>query len=380
MIQVARAGTGIPHWSNELELATRMARSRWTRRRLFGMAAGAAAAVWAGRYGGARAAAESGGVIALPRARDIALVRPDGSEDRTLLTLQQGEFVADVALSPDGTRVAFGLFTARPGDGGGGSDIVVAPTEPGAARTVLVPRDRAGMLLAAPHWAPDGSALVFEGVGLSATGQASVTAEWVAADGSGRRVIATSGRYPSFSPDGKSVVYTKALPTGDSLMMQPLDGGEGREVVPDSAFLLITYPRFSPDGQSIAFTAVANAPATVPPGLPGPFGTPGPAGSPTVPNGPGVPKSILTGPGGGAGDARSVLAHGFPAEPFAVPVAGGDARRLAPLPIDDAAIAWSPDGASVAVSGANGLFVVNVADGSFRRVSENGSFGAIDWR
>jgi hypothetical protein len=53
---------------------------------------------------------------------------------------------------------------------------------------------------------------------------------------------------------------------------------------------------------------------------------------------------------------------------------------MASLPIDDAAVAWSPDGAWVAVSGANGLFLVNVADGSARRVSENGSFGAIDWR
>jgi len=50
------------------------------------------------------------------------------------------------------------------------------------------------------------------------------------------------------------------------------------------------------------------------------------------------------------------------------------------MPIDDAAVAWSPDGSLLAVSGASGLFMVNVADGTARRVAEIGSFGAIDWR
>jgi Tol biopolymer transport system component len=294
----------------------------------------------------------------LPRAREIALVRPDGSEDRTIVNLQLGEFVADVALSPDGTRIAFGMFTSGSGTGAGGSDIVVAPVGAGTERTVVVPRDRPGMLLAAPQWSPDGSALVFEAVGLSATGQASVTAEWVSADGTGRRTIAQSGRYPSFSPDGQTIVYTKALPTGDALWEQPLDGGPGRQILPDSAFLLITFPRYSPDGQTIALTGVGDA----------------------VPGVPSLPKLMLAGPRAEPGTASSLAAHGFPAEPFVVSRSGGEPRRLTPLPIDDAALAWSPDGAWVAVSGANGLFLVATADGSSRRVSENGSFGAIDWR
>jgi hypothetical protein len=59
---------------------------------------------------------------------------------------------------------------------------------------------------------------------------------------------------------------------------------------------------------------------------------------------------------------------------------GGDPRPLAKMPIDDAAVAWSPDGGWLAVSGASGLFLVNAGDGSARKVSEIGSFGAIDWR
>lgn len=192
----------------------------------------------------------------------------------------------------------------------------------------------------------------------------------VAVDGTGRRTVALSARYPSFAPDGKSVVYTRALPTGDALWEQPLDGGEGREIVPDSIFLVIVYPRYSRDGTLIAFGGVDSAAPSypVPPGLPG------------APGSQNAPKLLGGGLGAAPTHPRTVAAHGFPAEPFVVSPSGADARRLAQLPIDDAAVAWSPDGGWVAVSGASGLFLVNVADGEVRRITENGSFGAIDWR
>src|SRR5690606_27903043 len=100
----------------------------------------------------ALAADTPGGRLLLPRGRDVALVAPDGTEDRTVLSLQPGEFIADVSLSPDQSKVAFGMFSARSSDGPGGSDIVVASVDDPDQRQVVVPRDRPGMLLAAPHW------------------------------------------------------------------------------------------------------------------------------------------------------------------------------------------------------------------------------------
>src|SRR5215212_8785495 len=137
---------------------------------------------------------------------------------------------------------------------------------------------------------------------------------------------------------------------------------------------------------SSPWTAAVVDTSSAAPGQPGPAGAPfapGPASTPRPAGAPGAPlspKLWSSDPDTDPSQIRSVLAHGFPAVPFVVPLTGGDSRRLAPLPIDDAAIAWSPDGSAVAVSGANGLFLVGVADGSVRRVSENGSFGAIDWR
>jgi Tol biopolymer transport system component len=347
------------------------------RRRFLGTALAAGALAWGSSWQPAqatvraaerpaeRAADPPGGLLALPRGRDIVLVRPDGSDDRVVVSLQRGEFVADVALSPDRTKLAFGMFTANNASGAGGSDIVVVPVDAPDQRTIVAPRDGPGMLLAAPQWAPDSSALVFEAVGLSTAGKPTVSAEWVGADGTGRRTLAPAGRYPSFAPDGRTVVYTKSLPTGDALWEVHVEGGDGRELVAQDVLLLITYPRYSPDGQTIVLAGVGN---DLPSG-PSPFSTPS------------APKLLSAGDPASPAALRGVAAHGFPAAPYVVPIAGGSGpRALAPLPIDDAAVAWSPDGAQVAVSGANGLFMVNVADGSAKRVSETGSFGAIDWR
>lgn len=320
------------------------------------------------------AQAPYGGRLALPRARHVALVRPDGSDDQAIVSLQPGEFVADVALSPDGNTVAFGLFTARTGDGPGGSDILIAAATPGAERVTVAPRDRPGMLLAAPYWAPDGSGLIFEAVGLGPDNQPTISAEWINLDGSGRRTVAGQARFPSISPDGAKVAYVLARQTGDALVEQPLAGGAPREIIPEGSFLTMFYPRYSPDGSVIAFAGVDDS---VAPGMPP---LPGDSGEAPGLSGPVEPATGLPKLASDVGSWRGVAAHGFPAAPWVVPVAGGEPRQLAPLPIDDAAIAWSPDGKALASSGASGIFLIRVDDGSWQRVSENGSFGAIDWR
>ena len=345
-------------------------RWRTTRRRFFGLGLGVvAAATLASRAPWVALAAQgASGAIALPRGRDIALVRADGSDDRTILSLRPGEFIADVALSPDGTRVAFGLFTAGT-SGPGGSDIVVAPTDPASgAQTVIVPRDRPGMLLAAPCWSSDGSGLAFEGIGLGVDGKSVVFSDTVAADGSDRRRLVEDGRYPALSPDGREVAFVRSKPTGDSLFARALDGGPEREILSEEQFVSISGPRYSPDGSAIAFAGTYDRPTTSP--------------------------KLIGADSLGAGDVRSVAGHGFPADAFVVTPSGADVRMAAQLSYDDLSLCWSPDGNWLAVSGAAGLKLVHMADGAIQprhcerqfrgdRLALSGGFGQprqVRWR
>lgn len=101
---------------------------RLSRRRLFGIVMASSVGVaLAARLPSDRvdAASPPAGWIVLTRARDIVMTRPDGSDSRTLLSVGQGQFVFDVALSPDGTQLAYAYYTTPPGRGAGGSDIMV---------------------------------------------------------------------------------------------------------------------------------------------------------------------------------------------------------------------------------------------------------------
>ena len=172
-----------------------------------------------------------------------------------MLSAGDGEFVFDVALSPDGTRLVYALFTS--GAGGSGSDLMTVTVAPEIGRpSVLVSRDAPSVLLGAPSWAPDGQSLVFEVVGITVRGAPAIRCDQVNADGSGRRPLLEGGRYPALSPDGRTITYVKSLALGDTLWTRPLEGGVEREIVSDADMAAISYPRFAPDGSAIAFAGI----------------------------------------------------------------------------------------------------------------------------
>ena len=104
------------------------------------------------------------------------------------------------------------------------------------------------------RWSPDGTQIVF--VDRSARGTDSIYV--VASDGSARprQLVSESGQAetdPSWSPDGRKLVYSTSPNVGASaqsdLRILDLTTGKGT-VIPESDGLLV--PRWSPDGQSIA--------------------------------------------------------------------------------------------------------------------------------
>ncbi|MCC6792328.1 MAG: PD40 domain-containing protein, partial [Thermomicrobiales bacterium] len=127
------------------------------------------------------------GAIALARGRDLVVVQPDGSGERTLLTVEPGVFISDPAWSPDGSRIVFSRYTVGAGDPIGGADLFWVATTGTPEPAPLVRRDHSGAMLATPSWMPDGSGLVFENVGLPGPTGTAARVEWVDANGGGRR-------------------------------------------------------------------------------------------------------------------------------------------------------------------------------------------------
>ncbi len=131
---------------------------------------------------------------------------PGGLTPKDLYALQS---VADVQISPDGSRVAYSVMH---NDGPGRPYAVVTVLDLQTGRSHALPRGAYG-----PRWAPDGRRLAF--VGQSAEGAGLMVSE---ADGSGARFLApiegtnhplpSAGESVSWAPDGRRIAYVSATP------------------------------------------------------------------------------------------------------------------------------------------------------------------------
>ena len=74
-------------------------------------------------------------------------------------------------------------------------------------------------------------------------------------DGAQRTLVETAGRpalSPATSPDGRTIVYTAFVRSGQPIVLQELASGR-REVVPGTEYGMNITPEFSPDGHKLAF-------------------------------------------------------------------------------------------------------------------------------
>jgi Tol biopolymer transport system component len=106
-------------------------------------------------------------------------------------------------------------------------------------------------------WSSDGKQLVFNrGTFDNFRGQL-----WLMnADGSNQRLLLAEGNFdewtPSFSPDGKSVIFTRCrLDTTEACSVYSIgvDGGTPTAITPLQVGVQDFYPVYSPDGSSVAF-------------------------------------------------------------------------------------------------------------------------------
>jgi Tol biopolymer transport system component len=285
------------------------------------------------------------GVLTYHRNSNVYALSLVTKADRQLTDYPPGPAVEYTARAPDGTRLALVHSDAV------GQTLSVMDLDSGDSRAVIQ-ESAPYTYLKRPQWTPDAAGLVYTVQDYLVEGAVirdeTFRVEQVKADGSDRRVIASNAQDPTLAPDG-TLAFVRHSSGADELMLLAPDGTES-VLIPRDRFLSVAAPRFSPDGQRIAFVAVGGA-----------------AQRGERPGGLGI---LL--------EPAIAYAHGLPWDVWLVDRTG-TLKLINRLAEDDPTVTWSPDGRSLAVSGENGVYLIDVAGGRASRIATAGGPGGIDW-
>lgn len=193
--------------------------------------------------------------LAFTRKRDIWVMNADGTDPHNLTRNAAGN--ARPSWSPDGTRIAFVI--------GGSAIYVMSADGSGATRLAYDPLGRD--YLDRPRWSPDGARITYGGLRYGFT-ESDISV--MNANGSDRHEIVwprTDGA-PSWSPDGTKIAfgyYTITYPvTSDLFTVDPnvTVDPNGNNLTRLTANGASISPSWSPDGKRIVFVR-APAPGTL---------------------------------------------------------------------------------------------------------------------
>ena len=173
---------------------------------------------------------------------EVYLTSPDGGEVRRLTTDPSADFPA--AVSPDG-RSLLVVSAAEDPTAGQQERMRLFPLDGGSAREVGWASARAR----SPSWSPDGKWLVFE------SDRRSFRDLFRATVGGGdpqRLTDNAQGNFePDVSPDGSQVAFVSSRDGDAEVYVMPAAGGAARRI---TAYHRDDWaPRWSPDGRTIAF-------------------------------------------------------------------------------------------------------------------------------
>jgi TolB protein len=194
----------------------------------------------------------------------VYTVKPDGSDLRQVT--QPGEDGSGASFHPDGKRVVYTRAGGREKVFPDGerwiehSDIVLSDVDGGNSKVLIRSRPYEGDYNS-PHFAPDGSRLLYVRQNSQLTKPAHAHAVFVAnADGTGKRQLTPwsldAGDDPDWSPDGKLILFHSHEggdgEQGQLYVIRP-DGSDMRRLTHFKPGTFVGSASFSPDGNWITF-------------------------------------------------------------------------------------------------------------------------------
>lgn len=174
---------------------------------------------------------------------DVWIINTDGTGLRKLTTWNTDEEIRPGCWSADGTQIVF--VSNR----GGKGDVYKVNVEPFAPAKILSAENRK---LDTPGYSANGRQLLYVSESDNKTGEIHV----VDLSTNDDRVVVEADDadfHPSFSPDGKSIVFQRRLDGNSEICIVDAAGGEVRNLSQNPARDIL--PTWSPDGERIAFAS-----------------------------------------------------------------------------------------------------------------------------